>query len=1460
MPERLSERISEPMKSAEKKAQVTPEPVRIPAAASFGEFSSVYSRLGVAPAGNGAPEPPPATMASILEKPEYTAPANAPRKAEMVTDLQQRYGNAFLQQVMAQTQQPGFDSFATKEASAAAKVKKDTPSPTTETAEPTPSPVVPPVVEDRLLAEGRPFDTTLLKDASARMLPEPVIAGEPPPEKVIPPAVAPDLGAVETVEDVVAPTTLADETAAGPAAATLPPRAEPSPTREDAATLDSDTGDAADKELAAAPQDSIAAPSTVSPDRGRAEAPAAEAAARRRAKAPEGAAPPSEESVPLGVKGPAGAEAAADEAAEAKKEGVAAFLLRTTQAVFKRKQRRVRRLAKHQKQKEDSGTKVARAQKAVVPPIQEGMSRARATQVAAIAKVPPPKVDETKARQKLNQALTKALPRTIEDVDEFQDRAKGRIVGEAVKAVVVADTQTVDTAYRQIEQTPPPQPPAKDTPLPPIETAPETPPLAMGRGIVGQVQPEHTDLSRFENESDALLAKEGISEELLDQVDEGDLAEAKRERQTIKTKVKEEPKAVQAFQQQEKQKVRTTLRKEEATGRRRMASGRRKALQGARSDQKRTKSKIEQQREAVTAHINGIYAQANKTVKQKLADLEKKSLAEFDRGQAQAARTFESNVKRRINAFKARRYAGGGVRAAYRRVRDWALGIDDMPEVKTIFDTEKSAFELTVNALVKKITDDNRRVIEECKKIITDAKAEIKKYVDGLKPALRKTGQKALTTIKTKLDALDRDVNRKERDLQKKLAAKRDEAIKAIEKKIEKMKEEMSGALSKLGNFLLNAMLKFFKWALKKAGYDAQQTMDIINKGKIVLQKIVRDPKGFFRNLGGAVSLGLNNFKKNIKQHLLTGLFTWLTGAMAGVPIQLPKTWDLKGILFLILQVLGLTWDRLRAKLVKRVGEPTVAAAEKAVDIIQRVRKEGPIALWHMLKEKAAELKQKAIEGVRNWVITQIVKTAIKKLVLMLNPVGAIIQAIIAIYKVVTFFIENWDRIVTFVKTLFGAIVPIAMGKVGAAAKLVETALAQTIPIILSFLAKFLNLGGIGKAITGIIKKIRAPVDKIVDKALDGAVKLARKFIGKGKAAVAKGKEVTGTVVAWFKMRRSFKTTKGESHKLFFKKRGKRVSLRVASAEEDYDQFLNRARQILGQQRPRKSAMKELIQKADRLSRSLNNEITKKKVNENEVRAKLDEIGKVTRELIDLLAEKDIPDGSRGKPYIIKWHKTFSHNYPVIKLMLKPGASVVDVSPLSRTRIEVHEAEGDVKEELTKLKIQRGYWKGQLTLEQRREKPRKTKIKEYQKEKSEREFKIEQLEASVGLKEYRIGITPRFQVFDGKLIGPSKKGRKDKEKEKFKKVLKKAGFNWGGYDAEHVTDQSLGGKDDFKNLWPLDVNPSPYQKIDKYTGKQTVDQVPEWKPQAGKKDPKPKLPWEMPPKYYRVSGIKKPTG
>ena len=48
----------------------------------------------------------------------------------------------------------------------------------------------------------------------------------------------------------------------------------------------------------------------------------------------------------------------------------------------------------------------------------------------------------------------------------------------------------------------------------------------------------------------------------------------------------------------------------------------------------------------------------------------------------------------------------------------------------------------------------------------------------------------------------------------------------------------------------------------------------------------------------------------------------WLFGALGSAGITMPKSLDLRGILDLVLQILGLTWQHVKLRIVKAVGAP----------------------------------------------------------------------------------------------------------------------------------------------------------------------------------------------------------------------------------------------------------------------------------------------------------------------------------------------------------------------------------------------------------------------------------------------------------------------------------------------------------------------------------------------------------
>jgi hypothetical protein len=325
-------------------------------------------------------------------------------------------------------------------------------------------------------------------------------------------------------------------------------------------------------------------------------------------------------------------------------------------------------------------------------------------------------------------------------------------------------------------------------------------------------------------------------------------------------------------------------------------------------------------------------------------------------------------------------------------------------------------------------------------------------------------------------------------------------------------------AFAKLASVFAGFFGDFFKWAgntiwnLLEIIFDAlaPAVMPYLRKAAAAFRTILKNPIGFVGNLVRAAKQGFQQFAGRIGTHLKNSLIQWLTGTLSGAGVYIPQSFTIREIIKFVLSVLGLTWQNVRQKLVKVVGETAVKVMETTFDIVVTLVTQGPAAAWEKIKEQLTNLQEIVLEGVMSFVTTKIVQSAVTKLLSMLNPAGAFVQAIIAIYNTVMFFIERLKTIMQVAMAFIDSIAAIAGGVIGAAANKVEQTLAGLLTLAISFLARLVGLGKVSDAVKDIINKIRAPIDKALDKVVDWIVQMAKKFLAKltGKVDTKESKDV----------------------------------------------------------------------------------------------------------------------------------------------------------------------------------------------------------------------------------------------------------------------------------------------------------------------------------------------------------------
>ncbi len=472
-------------------------------------------------------------------------------------------------------------------------------------------------------------------------------------------------------------------------------------------------------------------------------------------------------------------------------------------------------------------------------------------------------------------------------------------------------------------------------------------------------------------------------------------------------------------------------------------------------------------------------------------------------------------------------------------------------------DAVKTIIEKAKNAAIGLINAARDWVVDKLNKFRDWAKGMVDKYLKEHFPGLAK---RINAGIDAAVDIAVEGVNFVADSAIAGVEALADSLAAALDKILEIYQTALKAAVQIAGAVITGDFAEALRIAIRAAcdiaGIDSKPIFDFIDRAAAQIMDILKHPGRFFNNLMAAVGGGVRNFFKNIKKHLISGLIGWLTGALSEVAITLPEKFDVQGIFSLVMQILGLTYENIKAKVIKRFppAAKVFSIVEKGFEIVKKLVTQGPVALWEEAKNALSNLKEMVLSGIRDFVITTVVKEAITWLLGLLNPAGAIVKIVKLLFDFVMFLVERFQQIKDFVMSVYDSIAAIASGAIGKATQAVEDALARSLPVVIGLLASLAGLGGIGKTVKGLIAKVSKPVQKVVDKIIDKIIKFVKKLLAKGKAAAKKVKE---KLVDWWKAKTKFKGKDGASHTLYFKGSGASAKLTVKSEPQPYTAFLD---------------------------------------------------------------------------------------------------------------------------------------------------------------------------------------------------------------------------------------------------------------------------------------------------------------
>ncbi|WP_299314588.1 DUF4157 domain-containing protein [uncultured Aquimarina sp.] len=302
---------------------------------------------------------------------------------------------------------------------------------------------------------------------------------------------------------------------------------------------------------------------------------------------------------------------------------------------------------------------------------------------------------------------------------------------------------------------------------------------------------------------------------------------------------------------------------------------------------------------------------------------------------------------------------------------------------------------------------------------------------------------------------------------------------------------------------------------------------NIITRSLQAMEDIKRDPIGFLKNILRAIKEGFMKFFDNIVTHLINGVMGWLMRELRDAGIPELTDFSLQGVISWVLEVLGLSIERIWEKLAEhpRIGPERVARIRGAINtlegiwtFIKDVQERGIAAIWDKIQEQLSNLWNIVIDAVKNFVMTRIITQITTRLLSMLDPTGimAVVNGAMAFFSAIQSFIQYLREMLEVINSFVNGVADIAQGNVATAADYLERTMGQSMPVVIGFLANQVGLGGIGARIAEIIGSVRALIDEaltwLVNKAVDTGMALLDRVMGRSAPSSEEEEAPTGPV------------------------------------------------------------------------------------------------------------------------------------------------------------------------------------------------------------------------------------------------------------------------------------------------------------------------------------------------------------
>jgi hypothetical protein len=797
---------------------------------------------------------------------------------------------------------------------------------------------------------------------------------------------------------------------------------------------------------------------------------------------------------------------------------------------------------------------VSDARKAVDEPDKEALARAQAKLIQEVKAEPSPEI--VKLCERIRQVIRDKRPPDEDALDTANPEEAATSAGNELNSTIGSETKKVQDNYGTIDQPPGGAGPAKGTELPSQPSVAATAPIHSAAATPDAVPDASVSLDADAAANKKKLHDAGMDTPVADLAQSGPVAEARGAQGELEQIAKEDPVKVLAGQKEALAKAEgdmATLQSQALTA---LTNSRAVTVKHASGKQHAMVGSEASQREQAATDAKTAFDEAKSQVDGLLKPLATGAMAEWEAAKEVMVSQFKADlaiVQQRVDD----RHSGFG--GFFTGIWDAVTGLPDWAD--EAYDRAETRFGDGVIAKLTEISIKVNSVIAACDMIIKNARDRIAKIFSDLPKSLQEWAAGEKTKFDQQLDQLHNEAIAARDNFNKELVSRSSAAVDEVRTEIAELRKKAMGLVGRIANaigrFFADPVKFLVEALLDLLGIPPAAFWAVVAKIKKVIKDIIADPLTFAGNLLAGLAQGFGRFFDRFGEHMLRGFLTWLLGGLKDV--QIPKEVTVKSIITFFMQLMGITWPNIRKILVKLVGPKNVALLEKAYSLVSFLVEQGPEGIYELIKEKLdpQSIVDQVVQLAVDYMVSAIIKQVTARVIALFNPVGAILAALEAIYRVLKWIFQNAAKIFTLIETIVNGMADILAGNVGSFAAAVEKGLELLIAPVIAFIADYFSLGDLPAIVADKVKSMRVWILGLIEKALTwiiekGKALLAVVGIGKkdpSKKANKPEQEGVGEEIDF--------EADGESHRLWIALHGNRAEVMVASKTQSLAAYLN---------------------------------------------------------------------------------------------------------------------------------------------------------------------------------------------------------------------------------------------------------------------------------------------------------------